>query len=300
MQRNAADGGAFGHAEFQGFCLAAQCLDLFYSLLSLCCGTVIIDNNGCSLCCQSLCDFFADADNRQLLTERLEQEKEVHDFEILAKAINGDTPFWLLTSANVIDYNYDIAIYSSFQDITSRKNRENMLKNQAIRDPLTSLFNRRYFEDEVNRRIAQAQTTHAQYSVLMIDADHFKRVNDTYGHKTGDKVLIELSSTAERSLRQDDIVARYGGEEFVVAFFEKDLDETYHIVEDIHNQIRSEEVVYEGKHISVRASVGVASYPQTCANPGELLTRADWAMYHSKKNGRDRITIDSEKISSQM
>lgn len=66
-------------------------------------------------------DFFADADNRQLLTERLEQEKEVHDFEILAKAINGDTPFWLLTSANVIDYNYDIAIYSSFQDITSRK-----------------------------------------------------------------------------------------------------------------------------------------------------------------------------------
>ena len=140
-------------------------------------------------------DFFADADNRQLLTERLEQEKEVHDFEILAKAINGDTPFWLLTSANVIDYNYDIAIYSSFQDITSRKNRENMLKNQAIRDPLTSLFNRRYFEDEVNRRIAQAQTTHAQYSVLMIDADHFKRVNDTYGHKTGDKVLIELSST---------------------------------------------------------------------------------------------------------
>ena len=66
------------------------------------------------------------------------------------------------------------------------------------------------------------------------------------------------------------------------------------------DQIRSEEVVYEGKHISVRASVGVASYPQTCANPGELLTRADWAMYHSKKNGRDRITIDSEKISSQM
>ncbi len=66
-------------------------------------------------------DFFADSDNRQLLTERLEKETEVHDFEILAKAINGETPFWLLTSANVIDYNYDIAIYSSFQDITTRK-----------------------------------------------------------------------------------------------------------------------------------------------------------------------------------
>lgn len=138
-------------------------------------------------------------------------------------------------------------------------------------------------------------------SLALFDIDKFKMVNDTYGHQCGDEVIRYVASLLNRgALKHGGIAGRYGGEEFVVAFFEKDLDETYHIVEDIHNQIRSEEVVYEGKHISVRASVGVASYPQTCANPGELLTRADWAMYHSKKNGRDRITIDSEKISSQM
>ncbi len=236
-------------------------------------------------------DFFADADNRQLLTERLEQEKEVHDFEILAKAINGDTPFWLLTSANVIDYNYDIAIYSSFQDITSRKNRENMLKNQAIRDPLTSLFNRRYFEDEVNRRIAQAQTTHAQYSVLMIDADHFKRVNDTYGHKTGDKVLIELSSTAERSLRQDDIVARYGGEEFVVFLPELSAEEAKVVADRLRETI-SKIVVYsdQGEQVTFTVSIGISS-SAISDNIDMLIKTSDEALYRAKENGRNRCEI---------
>ena len=236
-------------------------------------------------------DFFADSDNRQLLTERLEKETEVHDFEILAKAINGETPFWLLTSANVIDYNYDIAIYSSFQDITTRKNRENMLKNQAIRDPLTSLYNRRYFEDEVKRRIAQAQAEHRQYSVLMIDADHFKRVNDTYGHKTGDKVLIELSSTAERSLRQDDIVARYGGEEFVVFLPDLSAEEAKGVADRLRETIakiivRSD----QGDEVTFTVSIGISS-SAISDNIDTLIKTSDDALYRAKENGRNRCEI---------
>ena len=135
-------------------------------------------------------DFFADADNRQLLNERLEAEREVQDFEILVKTPTGDTPFWLLASANIIDYNYDVALYSAFQDITTRKNRENLLKNQATRDPLTSLYNRRYFEEEVFKRILDSKVSGEAFSVLMLDVDHFKKVNDTFGHKVGDKVLM--------------------------------------------------------------------------------------------------------------
>ena len=236
-------------------------------------------------------DFFADSDNRQLLNERLEKEKEVHDFEVLAKAINGETPFWLLTSANIIDFNYDIALYCSFQDITSRKNRENILKDQAIRDPLTSLFNRRYFEDEVTRRIAQAQINHQQYSILMIDADHFKRVNDTYGHKTGDKVLIELSSTTEKSLRQDDIVARYGGEEFVV-FLPALSAEEAKIVADRLRETIAKIVVYSDQNDEVRftVSIGISS-SAISDNIDTLIKTSDEALYRAKENGRNRCEI---------
>ncbi len=236
-------------------------------------------------------DFFADGDNRQLLNERLEKEKEVHDFEILAKAINGETPFWLLTSANVIDYNYDIALYCSFQDITSRKNREAVLKNQATRDPLTSLYNRRYFEDEVNRRIALAQANHQQYSVLMIDADHFKRVNDTYGHKTGDKVLIELSSTAEKSLRQDDIVARYGGEEFVVFLPELSAEEAKVVADRLRETI-SKIVVYsdQGDEVRFTVSIGISS-SAISDNIDTLIKTSDEALYRAKESGRNRCEI---------
>ncbi len=236
-------------------------------------------------------DFFADGDNRQILNERLEKEKEVHDFEVLAKAVNGETPFWLLTSANVIDYNYDVALYCSFQDITSRKNREAVLKNQATRDPLTSLFNRRYFEDEVNRRIALAQANHQQYSVLMIDADHFKRVNDTYGHKTGDKVLIELSSTAEKSLRQDDIVARYGGEEFVV-FLPELSAEAAKIVADRLRETISKIVVYsdQGDEVRFTVSIGISS-SAISDNIDTLIKTSDEALYRAKENGRNRCEI---------
>ena len=236
-------------------------------------------------------DFFADGDNRQILNERLEKEKEVHDFELLAKAVNGETPFWLLTSANIIDFNYDIALYCSFQDITSRKNRENILKNQAIRDPLTSLYNRRYFEEEVNRRIAKAQAEHKKFSVLMIDADHFKRVNDTYGHKTGDKVLIELSSTTEKSLRQDDIVARYGGEEFVV--FLPDLSaEEAKIVADRLRETIAKIVVYSDQDDPVQftVSIGISS-SDISDNIDILIKTSDEALYRAKESGRNRCEI---------
>lgn len=175
------------------------------------------------------------------------------------------------------------------------------MNDMAIRDGLTRIYNRRHLTELLGKYLSEAMAKKVPVSLALFDIDKFKMVNDTYGHQCGDEVIRYVASLLNRgALKHGGIAGRYGGEEFVVAFFEKDLDETYHIVEDIHNQIRSEEVVYEGKHISVRASVGVASYPQTCANPGELLTRADWAMYHSKKNGRDRITIDSEKIRSQM
>ena len=138
------------------------------------------------------------------------------------------------------------------------------MNDMAIRDGLTRIYNRRHLTELLRKYLAEAMTKKVPVSLALFDIDKFKMVNDTYGHQCGDEVIRYVASLLNRgALKHGGIAGRYGGEEFVVAFFEKDLDETYHIVEDIHNQIRSEEVVYEGKHISVRASVGVASYPQS-------------------------------------
>ena len=236
-------------------------------------------------------DFFADADNRVLLNERLENEKQVQDFEILVKTYDSDTPFWLLTSATTIDYNYDVVLYAAFQDITSRKNREVLLKDQATRDPLTSLYNRRYFEDEVHKRITKARQENGIYCVLMTDVDLFKRVNDTYGHKTGDKVLMELASTSEKALRECDIVARYGGEEFVIFLADVDAEQAYSVAERLRETISELRVPSDdGRIVQFTISIGISS-SKVSDNIDTLIKTADEALYKAKQNGRNRVEI---------
>ncbi len=175
------------------------------------------------------------------------------------------------------------------------------MNDMAIRDGLTRIYNRRHLTELLNGYLTDAMERKVPVSLALFDIDKFKMVNDTYGHQCGDEVIRYVATLLNKgALIHAGIAGRYGGEEFVVAFCGKGLEETHKIVKEIHEQIRSEEVVYDGKTIQVRVSVGIASYPETCADPGELLTRADWAMYHSKKNGRDQITIDSDKISAKM
>lgn len=175
------------------------------------------------------------------------------------------------------------------------------MNDMAIRDGLTRIYNRRHLTELLNDFLADAISRKVPVTLALFDIDKFKMVNDTYGHQCGDEVIRHVATLLNKgAIAHDGIAGRYGGEEFVVAFSGKDIDETYEIVKEIHDRIRSEEVIFENKSIQVRASAGIASYPATCADPGELLTRADWAMYHSKKNGRDQITIDSDMISAQM
>ena len=236
-------------------------------------------------------DFFADSESRHLLGLKLEKEREVQDFEVLVKTPLSENPFWLLASINIIDYDYDIVLYSAFQDITSRKNREVLLKHQALRDPLTSLYNRRYFEEEVNKKILEAKVSSSPYGLLMIDIDHFKNINDTYGHKTGDKVLIELAATCEKALRENDIVARYGGEEFVV--FLPTLDKANAIIVAERLRITIANIlVYadDGREIKFTASIGV-SYNAISDNINMLVKTADDALYKAKRSGRNKVVV---------
>lgn len=242
-------------------------------------------------------DFFVDADNRRLLNTHLEKEKVVKDFEILVKSQGGNTPFWLSTSANIIDYDYDIAIYAAFQDITDRKKREDLLQTQATRDPLTSLYNRRYFEEEVNRRISL--NTDDVFSVFMIDADHFKNVNDTYGHKVGDKVLMALASTAEKALRENDIVARYGGEEFVVYLSQTNAAEAKVVADRLREAIANITVLSDANEpIKFTVSIGISASTDS-RDINELVKMSDDALYEAKEGGRNRCVVYHRDLPSE-
>ncbi|MFV0626287.1 MAG: diguanylate cyclase [Alphaproteobacteria bacterium] len=245
-------------------------------------------------------DFFIDMENRKKLNETLEHKGEVKDFEILVKTATGNTPFWLLTSANTIDYNHDIAVYLAFQDITSRKNREILLKNQATRDPLTSLFNRRYFEEEVKQRISKSIANDSYFAVFMLDVDRFKKVNDTYGHKVGDTVLIEIANTTVNALRNNDIIARYGGEEFVVFLNVADKEKARAVAERLRETIAGLKIPTdnEGEFISVTISIGIAT-SQVSKDMATLIKMADTALYKAKNNGRNRTEFFDTEMANK-
>lgn len=234
-------------------------------------------------------DFFIDADNRKLLLEQLEKKQQVQEFEILVKSAAGNTPFWLLMSANAMDYDNDVVLYAAFQDITDRKRRENILQTQADRDPLTSIYNRRYFEAHTAEKIMEARRHKKPFAIMMLDADHFKRINDTYGHKSGDKVLIELAAVCQRTLRADDLIARYGGEEFII-FLENVEADTAMLVANRLREAIAAGCVYAENGDPIRFTVSIGVVPSGISdNTDSLIKMADDAMYLAKEKGRNRV-----------
>ena len=260
----------------------------------------VFDMNAAELSRYHFSDFFVDAENRKLLLERLEHNRQVQDFEILIKTMVSSTPFWMMASANVIEYKDEPVLYMAFQDITSRKEREKTLQNQANRDPLTGIYNRRYFEQIMPVKIQASHQKSEPFAMLMIDADHFKDINDEYGHKTGDKVLMEMAQIIERSLRPDDVVARFGGEEFVV-FLNNVTDEIAVMVANRLKDAIANLVIYsdDGRPVTWTVSIGVAP-SEISAHADLMIKMADDAMYEAKKEGRNRVEkYDKTKENTQ-
>lgn len=160
------------------------------------------------------------------------------------------------------------------------------LKNQALRDPLTGLYNRRYMEDSLQRFVRLAERENRHISVIMVDLDHFKSLNDERGHAFGDQVLRDTAVMLVGSLRETDIVCRYGGEELVIILPDCTLDRAADKAEVL--RLRVEELSNtHGAPIS--ASFGVASVPQTSQSVADLLAAADAALYKAKQNGRNQV-----------
>jgi diguanylate cyclase (GGDEF)-like protein/PAS domain S-box-containing protein len=168
------------------------------------------------------------------------------------------------------------------------------LRTQSIRDALTGLYNRRYLEETLEREVRRAARAQQSLGVLMIDLDHFKNFNDTYGHEAGDAVLRETGASLSKGIRAEDFVCRFGGEEFVVILPTADLAATRARAERLRSKMRELTVLHQGKSVGmVTISVGVASFPDHGMSPNELMAAAAAALYEAKRGGRDRVVVAS-------
>ncbi len=166
------------------------------------------------------------------------------------------------------------------------------LRTQSLRDPLTGLYNRRYMEDALDRFISLAERNGSSTSVLMIDLDNFKRLNDENGHAKGDAVLRDVAAQMVAALRPSDVVSRYGGEELVVILPGCGLDDAAMKAETIRARIES---LTDAHGVSISASIGVATVPDTATSPIDIVPLADAALYLAKQAGKNRVVCSERR-----
>jgi diguanylate cyclase (GGDEF)-like protein/PAS domain S-box-containing protein len=170
------------------------------------------------------------------------------------------------------------------------------LRNQSIRDPQTGLFNRRYMEDSLNRELSRAERSGKPLVVSMLDLDHFKNLNDRFGHSAGDAVLREWSNLLKSKFRGSDIVCRYGGEEFVIILPEISLEIAHQRLVQLKDDLGRIVVHHDGQSIDhVTVSIGIAYFPVHGRTDQGLLHAADRALYQAKELGRNRAVIAAEE-----
>ena len=166
------------------------------------------------------------------------------------------------------------------------------LQDLSNKDPMTQAYNRRYFS-EVSQNLLSLSTRNKQnLSLIMIDIDLFKSINDTHGHSVGDEVIILLANMLKNSIRLSDVSARFGGEEFVVLFSDSNLEATYSLSEEIRKKIEKLEVIIDNIILKFTVSIGIAQYDKNRDIRGieDTIKRADEALYIAKENGRNQVT----------
>ncbi len=210
------------------------------------------------------------------------KDDTTYPVEVIAKMVEIGKPYML----------------SIVRDITERKlveaevqKLQEQLREQALHDPLTGLYNRRYLEESIGREIIRAERYGRPIGIVMCDIDHFKRVNDTYGHLVGDEVLKAFAELLKTNSRGSDIVCRLGGEEFLLLFPGMPPDIAYQRAEELRASLAAQQI---GESVvRVTASFGVAAFPVDGKTPDALISTVDAAMYRAKETGRNRVVVSS-------
>lgn len=209
------------------------------------------------------------------------------------KSVLGDKPSPVLDMAQqLVEANVKLRseLQTARQEISSKQRELETFVNEARTDTLTGLKNRRLFNEELDRMFAQRQRQGVTFSLIMLDVDHFKKFNDTYGHLAGDLVLRSVAQVLSNTLREMDIVCRYGGEEFAIVCPGSRLQEATIAAERVRAAVAGKTVALKEGNVQVTASLGVAEVTSAEIADG-LIQRSDEALYSAKHSGRNRVHI---------
>ena len=195
--------------------------------------------------------------------------------------IDGDKI--LVGSTTILKFTYHDNLDEMFQK---------QMYESALRDGLTKAFNKKYFTDRLESEFTFSTRHESPLALVLFDIDHFKKVNDTYGHQAGDHVLTEISKLLSGALRAEDVFARYGGEEFAVICRGSDQNQAQVVGERLRKAVEGHRFVYDGQHIPITISVGISVLPNPAVkDANDIVSFADQALYKSKHAGRNRVTV---------
>jgi len=194
-----------------------------------------------------------------------------------------------LAEGDRIQLGEGVLLKTSLQDALEQQATRRLYES-AVLDPLTRVHNRRYLDERLEEELAFAQRHHTCLSLLLLDIDHFKRINDTLGHQAGDAVLRVVAGTLHKMIRTEDLVARYGGEEFVVVARGIDAANAMIFAERIRRLVAGLSIPWEGRPVHVTVSIGVATFSveRRYGRSTDLVEDADRALYRAKESGRNR------------
>ena len=224
------------------------------------------------------------------LTEIAKREKELEDALEEIKTLNEEL--------NKRSQQLEIALASLDMKLFETARAKEEAERLAITDPLTGLFNRRFLEEKLSNELIRAKAHNNYLSIVMADIDHFKRINDTYGHKVGDEVLKALALILRANTRENDTVARYGGEEFVILLSNVSKYDAYRIAERIRLEIEDTSLEEIGVPEKITVSFGISCFPGDGEDAIDLLKKADQALYQAKSQGRNRVVVFTEPSES--
>ena len=235
-------------------------------------------------------DFFVDSKDKESLDRLFDTLSDVRDIEMQMKTSQGRI-FTAEMAAIAVDYQGMPAMLVALNDVSQRKELEAELFHQASTDSLTGIINRRYFQNQAEQEVRRSRRFARDMTVMMIDIDHFKPINDTYGHAAGDIIIQGVVKRALECLRQSDSIGRIGGEEFAVLLPETSLDAARDVAERLRAHIEARPFVIGSGVVACTVSIGVAQLSAQDNSIEELLHRADTALYAAKNEGRNRVEV---------